>query len=63
MKLKDKKTDVKLGDLVIGTTATGEVVVGPVVSLNENKKTLVVGSFQMQSNSAPAERCVLVKEI
>jgi len=55
MKYKDGKTDIKVGDLVIGSTAEKDIVFGLIASIDETKKTVTVGPVQRLNASTVAE--------
>ena len=54
MKNKEGK-EVKIGDLIIGRSSLNDLVVGPVIAVNDAKKEVTVGHFQQQAITAVGE--------
>lgn len=63
MKLKDEKTEAKIGTLVIGRSASQELVIGTIVSIDETRKTVVVEHLHPQSNTALANTVVTLASV
>lgn len=47
----------KIGDFIIGTSPKGEVVIGPVIALDEKQEIAVVGPWQQNSSGATFSSC------
>ena len=63
MSVKIKNKEAKIGDVIVGRSSNGELVVGPIIAINEKAGVVTVGALHSNSNTAIGASCSHLDDI